>query len=568
MNINYTLGNTLRNESSFSSYRFPAHKPTCEWSGDEVRTYTNYTRPISNLFENDKELRKLSDDTLIGIAGINTNNEIGILNGCKLAVTEYSNDKYFEVTPGSLVYNYKLYQVYPACEACSKQIENALAYVATSEMHVHMDWNRETGKYSGYITDLAGHTFTTEQENYDTGFGLIVALNSAKHETEQIPAFINQYYPLEGFVLLPVWKNLAIGNYLCFGGSLFVRDAVQSGAIIFGQNTSSGGIIDYTNSTIFHINGDSIKAGSIANSKLQNVGIILGSTTCELGNQVNHITGLTSLNGILINNRSGIVDIATPNDSAGIVAQHKYVLAPACTYSETDDYVDIQDAVNPTGKATSEVKLPSAYAVRKYVEDGTYNVKGNNLISGTTKFENTTNWGPVGSSSPLLSVYSTGKVINNSNINANLEYTYEGGRTYTYEHTKTGSLTVSSANGAEVINGGLTVIGDVFAALDVKGMNLQATSARITKENIRPFDESALDIINGTDVNFFTYKADGDKNLHIGIIADDTHEYIATKKHDTLDMVNSIGLLFKAVQELSAENKALKEEIDAIKSRG
>ena len=37
----------------------------------------------------------------------------------------------------------------------------------------------------------------------------------------------------------------------------------------------------------------------------------------------------------------------------------------------------------------------------------------------------------------------------------------------------------------------------------------------------------------------------------IGIIADDTHEYISTKEHNTLDTGNSIGLLFKAVQELS-----------------
>ena len=43
----------------------------------------------------------------------------------------------------------------------------------------------------------------------------------------------------------------------------------------------------------------------------------------------------------------------------------------------------------------------------------------------------------------------------------------------------------------------------------------------------------------------------------IGVIADDTHEYISSKEHNHLDNGNSIGLLFKAVQELSARVEKL-----------
>jgi len=92
----------------------------------------------------------------------------------------------------------------------------------------------------------------------------------------------------------------------------------------------------------------------------------------------------------------------------------------------------------------------------------------------------------------------------------------------------------------------------------VEAESFYQTSLRILKENIAPFSASAVDVIKTVNVVSYTYKRHRDE-FKIGIIADDTHEYIASKDHNHLDTGNSIGLLFKAIQELSAEVEKLKK---------
>lgn len=88
-------------------------------------------------------------------------------------------------------------------------------------------------------------------------------------------------------------------------------------------------------------------------------------------------------------------------------------------------------------------------------------------------------------------------------------------------------------------------------------------SLRVLKDNIRPFDEDALDIIKTVDVVKFNYKKHPGF-LKIGFIADDTHEYLSTKEHNVLDVNNSIGLLLKATQQLIQENFELKARITKL----
>lgn len=86
-------------------------------------------------------------------------------------------------------------------------------------------------------------------------------------------------------------------------------------------------------------------------------------------------------------------------------------------------------------------------------------------------------------------------------------------------------------------------------------------SARIYKENIQDYTQNALDIINSTKIVEFNYIADPEKNQKIGFIADDTDVQLATKDHNVMDMYNCIGVLLKAVQELSAEIENLKSQL-------
>lgn len=95
-----------------------------------------------------------------------------------------------------------------------------------------------------------------------------------------------------------------------------------------------------------------------------------------------------------------------------------------------------------------------------------------------------------------------------------------------------------------------------------------STSLRSQKENINIFAESALEIIESTEIIGYNFINDPDKIFRIGFIADDTHEYLATINHDQFDVNNTVGLLLKAVQELSDRNKKLEKEIELLKSKG
>lgn len=69
-----------------------------------------------------------------------------------------------------------------------------------------------------------------------------------------------------------------------------------------------------------------------------------------------------------------------------------------------------------------------------------------------------------------------------------------------------------------------------------------------------------MEILGDVDVVEFSYKNDPEKTHHIGFIADDTDESIAGENHDRMDVTNCIGVLIKAVQELSERIKYLEEK--------
>lgn len=85
-----------------------------------------------------------------------------------------------------------------------------------------------------------------------------------------------------------------------------------------------------------------------------------------------------------------------------------------------------------------------------------------------------------------------------------------------------------------------------------------ATSLRSTKENIHPFIKSALDIVNETDIYSFNYIKDAKKEPKIGFIADDSPVEIAGLNNNMFDINSTVGVLLKAVQELSNEIDTLK----------
>ena len=136
----------------------------------------------------------------------------------------------------------------------------------------------------------------------------------------------------------------------------------------------------------------------------------------------------------------------------------------------------------------------------------------------------------------------------------------------------TGSLKiVSSARGLQT----KAIYPDTTLAYDLGSYDLQfrniycqavnPSSKRELKTNIEPFTDNGLDIINSVDVMKYNFKSDitdMPQNRiidYIGFIADDTDQRLSGKQHDRFLEINCIGVLIKAVQELSAKVKELEE---------
>lgn len=89
------------------------------------------------------------------------------------------------------------------------------------------------------------------------------------------------------------------------------------------------------------------------------------------------------------------------------------------------------------------------------------------------------------------------------------------------------------------------------------------TSLRSSKTDITPTKHKAVEEINKIEIVDFFYKDDKYKeNPKVGFIADDTNEIFSTPEKNSVDVYNCIGMLLKAVQELSAENKELRKKIN------
>lgn len=125
---------------------------------------------------------------------------------------------------------------------------------------------------------------------------------------------------------------------------------------------------------------------------------------------------------------------------------------------------------------------------------------------------------------------------------------------------KSGSVTVTGLLTSGSITVGAVELG--LTAGKVKATTIESTSTitatsfnvsskREFKENIEKYNENALDLINSIDVVTYNYKNDVEKNRRVGFIADDTDKLVSGKEQNTMDVTNTLGVLIKAVQELS-----------------
>lgn len=103
----------------------------------------------------------------------------------------------------------------------------------------------------------------------------------------------------------------------------------------------------------------------------------------------------------------------------------------------------------------------------------------------------------------------------------------------------------------------------IWSKGNVYGSGFYTHSSRTLKENIVNFTESALSLINGVSIVNFVYKTDEKKAPRVGFIAEDTHPLLAGVEQNSMDQANSVGLLIKAVQELTAKLVQAEKRLEA-----
>jgi hypothetical protein len=86
------------------------------------------------------------------------------------------------------------------------------------------------------------------------------------------------------------------------------------------------------------------------------------------------------------------------------------------------------------------------------------------------------------------------------------------------------------------------------------------SSSRTLKTNIEKLEISGLDLLNQVNVVKFNYLNDLE-NKRIGFIAEDTPIELSTKEQNVMDTNSSIGILIKAVQELTDKVKELESRL-------
>lgn len=95
----------------------------------------------------------------------------------------------------------------------------------------------------------------------------------------------------------------------------------------------------------------------------------------------------------------------------------------------------------------------------------------------------------------------------------------------------------------------------------ITATDITIVSSREAKENIKTSELNALDLINKIDIVDYTYKMDPNTIPHIGFIAENTDPLLSTPKKNRMDYTNCIGVLLKAVQELSKKVAALEARV-------
>ena len=110
--------------------------------------------------------------------------------------------------------------------------------------------------------------------------------------------------------------------------------------------------------------------------------------------------------------------------------------------------------------------------------------------------------------------------------------------------------------------------GDVYANNNVYANGILLTSSRESKENIAELSgKEAVEALKNPNPVKFSFKADSDKNRHIGFIAEDVPELVATSDRKTLSPMDIVAVLTQALKEQQNTILALAEKVKVLEAK-
>jgi len=114
----------------------------------------------------------------------------------------------------------------------------------------------------------------------------------------------------------------------------------------------------------------------------------------------------------------------------------------------------------------------------------------------------------------------------------------------------------------------ITEAGDLKATGNVYANNIQQSSSRELKENIAELSgKEAVEALKNLNPVKFNFKADSHKNRHIGFIAEDVPELVATSDRKTLSPMDIVAVLTQALKEQQNTISALAEKVKLLEAK-
>ena len=109
---------------------------------------------------------------------------------------------------------------------------------------------------------------------------------------------------------------------------------------------------------------------------------------------------------------------------------------------------------------------------------------------------------------------------------------------------------------------------DIYANGNVYANGILLTSSRELKENIAELSgKEAIEALKSLNPVKFNFKADSDKNRHIGFIAEDVPELVATSDRKTLSPMDIVAVLTQALKEQQNTILALVDKVKVLEAK-